>query len=47
MIPGFHLMFVAVYDDNHMVGGTEKGADFLQQFGYHMPYSFLGYVSST
>ena len=24
-------MFVAVYDDKHMVGGTEIGANFLRQ----------------
>ena len=47
MIPGFYLMFVAVYDDKHMVGGTEIGANFLRQLGSHIPYSFLGYISGT
>jgi len=40
MIPGFHLMFVAVYDDKHMYGGTETGASFLRELGSHIPYSF-------
>ena len=38
-------MFVAVYDDKHMYGGTETGASFLRELGSHIPYSFLGYIS--
>ena len=40
-------MFVAVYDDKHMVGETEIGANFLCQLGSHITYSFLGYISGT
>ena len=46
MIPGFHLLFVAVHNDNHVVGGTEMGAKFLREIGTHVPHSFLGYLST-
>ena len=47
MIPGLHLMFVAVHNEKHLVGGTEIGRKFLRESGSHVPYSFLGYLSTT
>ena len=46
VIPGFHLMFVAVHNEKHLVGGTEMGGSFLRESGSHIPHTFLGYVSS-
>ena len=47
MIPGFHLIFVAVHDEKHVVGGTEMGEKFLREIGSHVPHSFLGYLSAA
>ena len=40
------LMYVAVTDGHHYVGGTEKGCQFLKECGTYVPYSFVGYLSS-
>lgn len=47
MIPGFHLIFVTVHDEKHVVGGTEMGEKFLCEIGSHVPHSFLGYLSAA
>ena len=40
-------MFVAVHKDKHYVGGSSHGKEFIVTKGYHIPYSFMGYLSGV
>ena len=39
-------MYVVVHKDNHFVGGTEGGVQFIKECGAYVPYSFIGYLSA-
>ena len=46
MVQGLELMYLAVTDGHHYVGGTKKRCQFLKECGTYVPYSFVGYLSS-
>jgi len=45
-LPGFELLYTAVYGGIHIVGGSKMGRKFLMESGSHIPYSFVGYVGA-
>lgn len=42
IVQGLEVMYVAVSDDNHFVGGSKWGCQFLKDCGTYVPYSFVG-----
>ena len=45
IVLGLEVMYVAVSDGNHFVGGSKRGCQFLKDCGTYVPYSFVGYLS--
>ena len=45
IVPGLEVMYVAVSDGNHFVGGSRWGCQFLKDCGTYVPYSFVEYLS--
>jgi len=45
-LPGFELLYIAVYGGTHAVGGSTIGRKFLLESDSHIPYSFVGYVGA-
>ena len=39
-------MYVVVHNGKHYVGRSTSGCDFLRDQGSHIPYSFIGHLST-